>query len=441
MFASSSSSFASLLTAAPATPTIPGASFSIDEDNSPDELECLLCEDESDEPSAPSTHLTPTLAAASLDAASEHTQLTPILATTSIDDTPMPLVTKKKKAFKAVMAGAVIGAGAATKRVVAPAVASRPPPKRVAADGDTEEAAAEADDAVQDSKRFRGYPATEHVFSGGASRERARGRIVPKFAAGSALAGQYGTSTYGNAPSSAGATAPQKKSSGHFNPAAADALVLHEPDPENEDDKVHVGVAPFLASKLRPHQVEGVQFLYNALLGRSTDLSTRELGGSILADDMGLGKTLQTIAVIYTLLYQGPSGKPHCRNAVVICPTTLCGNWKAECASRRAAHTCTRARALTHAGSLARAQGGQVARGAPRADGDHVRPQEGDHRAEDVRQRSPRALASSRPPHLPRCARTCRRLLNNRAPRAISHMPAARPLSSFARWPTRSVSC
>ena len=86
---------------------------------------------------------------------------------------------------------------------------------------------------------------------------------------------------------------------------------------------------PFLAAKLRPHQVEGVRFIYSALLGKEVD--PHSLGrGCILADDMGLGKTLQTIAVIYTMLTQGPrsnkSGEAH--NAVVICPTTLCLNWK-----------------------------------------------------------------------------------------------------------------
>ena len=48
---------------------------------------------------------------------------------------------------------------------------------------------------------------------------------------------------------------------------------------------------------------------------------------------MGLGKTLQTIGVAYTMLTQGMSGQasPEALNAVVICPTTLCLNWEAEC--------------------------------------------------------------------------------------------------------------
>jgi len=39
----------------------------------------------------------------------------------------------------------------------------------------------------------------------------------------------------------------------------------------------------------------------------------------------GLGKTLVTIAVIWTLLKQGPHGKPVIRKAVVVCPSSLVG--------------------------------------------------------------------------------------------------------------------
>jgi len=84
---------------------------------------------------------------------------------------------------------------------------------------------------------------------------------------------------------------------------------------------VHKG----LAGKLRPHQVEGVKFLFDACMGR------RGVGrGCILADDMGLGKTLMTLTTIYTFLKQGPRGKPEAGNAAVICPTSLVHNWAAE---------------------------------------------------------------------------------------------------------------
>lgn len=65
-----------------------------------------------------------------------------------------------------------------------------------------------------------------------------------------------------------------------------------------------VSVIPCCARELRPHQREGVLFLYECLMGfRSLDHF-----GCILADEMGLGKTLQCISVCYTLLKQGPYG-------------------------------------------------------------------------------------------------------------------------------------
>lgn len=44
----------------------------------------------------------------------------------------------------------------------------------------------------------------------------------------------------------------------------------------------------------------------------------------------GLGKTLQTIALIWTLLRQGPEGAPAARKAVIAAPATLTNNWAAE---------------------------------------------------------------------------------------------------------------
>ena len=69
---------------------------------------------------------------------------------------------------------------------------------------------------------------------------------------------------------------------------------------------VAVVVDPYIGKKLRPHQREGVQFMYNCMMGR------REEGryGCILADEMGLGKTLQVITLLWTLLRQGPCGNP-----------------------------------------------------------------------------------------------------------------------------------
>jgi SNF2 family DNA or RNA helicase len=55
--------------------------------------------------------------------------------------------------------------------------------------------------------------------------------------------------------------------------------------------------------------------------------------GCILADDMGLGKTLMSITLLWTLLNQGMGPSPTSsavRKVVVVCPTSLVGNWDNE---------------------------------------------------------------------------------------------------------------
>ena len=85
-------------------------------------------------------------------------------------------------------------------------------------------------------------------------------------------------------------------------------------------------VEPFITRSLRPHQREGVQFLYDRIVGQANAGHS----GAILADEMGLGKTLQSIALLYTLLRTGPAGSPVIRKAVVVCPSTLVQNWLRE---------------------------------------------------------------------------------------------------------------
>jgi superfamily II DNA or RNA helicase len=70
-----------------------------------------------------------------------------------------------------------------------------------------------------------------------------------------------------------------------------------------------------LAAELRDYQLEGYRWLMR--LGASGF-------GAVLADDMGLGKTVQTLA----MLLQRAAGGP----ALVVAPTSVCGNWLAETA-------------------------------------------------------------------------------------------------------------
>ncbi|XP_055111411.1 DNA repair and recombination protein RAD54-like isoform X8 [Symphalangus syndactylus] len=118
-------------------------------------------------------------------------------------------------------------------------------------------------------------------------------------------------------------------------PLEKDALVLYEPPPLSAHDQlkldkeklpVHVVVDPILSKVLRPHQREGVKFLWECVTSRRIPGSH----GCIMADEMGLGKTLQCITLMWTLLRQSPECKPEIDKAVVVSPSSLVKNWYNE---------------------------------------------------------------------------------------------------------------
>ncbi|RKP08376.1 P-loop containing nucleoside triphosphate hydrolase protein [Thamnocephalis sphaerospora] len=136
-------------------------------------------------------------------------------------------------------------------------------------------------------------------------------------------------------------------------PDAEDAIILYAPNEEDamqgengEDDapmdslkrllglhrdeaakEVHVVLDPMLVQVLRPHQVEGVRFLYEC----ATGLKVENAYGCIMADEMGLGKTLQCITLLWTLLRQSPNPrKPTIEKCLIACPSSLVKNWANE---------------------------------------------------------------------------------------------------------------
>ena len=119
-------------------------------------------------------------------------------------------------------------------------------------------------------------------------------------------------------------------------PNACNSLVLYVP-PETSGSKhdllkidqskilVHVVVDPVVGNILRPHQREGVKFMYDCVIGNRGDFN-----GCIMADEMGLGKTLQCITLLWTLLRQSPECKPCINKAIIVCPSSLVKNWYNE---------------------------------------------------------------------------------------------------------------
>lgn len=129
-------------------------------------------------------------------------------------------------------------------------------------------------------------------------------------------------------------------------PEGIEPLVLWEPPPrssnasdkggegdnndDDDDNNERIIVDNALTRFLRPHQREGVQFMFECVCG------LRDFGGqgALLCDDMGLGKTLQGITLLWTLLSSGHpklGGKPLAKRVVICCPTSLVSNWDQEC--------------------------------------------------------------------------------------------------------------
>lgn len=114
-------------------------------------------------------------------------------------------------------------------------------------------------------------------------------------------------------------------------PAAPVKPVENAPPPlvlwqSEEDPDVKVVVPEIVGKFLRPHQREGVQFMFDCVC----QVRGFDGQGCILADDMGLGKTLQSITLMYTLLMTGMTMEPTIKRAIVVCPTSLVKNWDDE---------------------------------------------------------------------------------------------------------------
>ncbi|KAK7054769.1 DNA-dependent ATPase protein rad54 [Paramarasmius palmivorus] len=112
-----------------------------------------------------------------------------------------------------------------------------------------------------------------------------------------------------------------EKSAGMYNPHKSLKTMLGEDKVKKEKvAKIPVVIDPRLTKVLRPHQVDGVKFLYKCTTGMLVDNQY----GCIMADEMGLGKTLQCIALMWTLIKQSPHpGKPTIEKCIIACPSSL----------------------------------------------------------------------------------------------------------------------
>ncbi|XP_037083682.1 transcriptional regulator ATRX homolog [Pollicipes pollicipes] len=112
-------------------------------------------------------------------------------------------------------------------------------------------------------------------------------------------------------------------------PEALNKLIL-DFDPEKK--KPLVSVHKNFVKILKPHQVDGVKFMFDCTVetvARLHDESNTDNSGCILAHCMGLGKTLQVVVLLHTLLDSAETrGKMAC--ALVVCPKNTVQNWVRE---------------------------------------------------------------------------------------------------------------
>lgn len=87
---------------------------------------------------------------------------------------------------------------------------------------------------------------------------------------------------------------------------------------------------------IKPHQEEGLQFLWREITSEHEDLQ-----GCLLAQTMGLGKTMQVLALLVTLSEAASSPNKNLRDQIppdlresrtlILCPPALVENWWDEC--------------------------------------------------------------------------------------------------------------
>ncbi|XP_032671498.1 transcriptional regulator ATRX-like isoform X2 [Odontomachus brunneus] len=103
-----------------------------------------------------------------------------------------------------------------------------------------------------------------------------------------------------------------------------DKLVLDfDTTTKEELVSVHEG----LVKRLKPHQAQGIKFMWDACYESLERIKTTSGSGCIIAHCMGLGKTLQVIALTHTLLTHEMTDT---KTVLIVCPLSTVLNWVQE---------------------------------------------------------------------------------------------------------------
>lgn len=100
-------------------------------------------------------------------------------------------------------------------------------------------------------------------------------------------------------------------------------------DVDPETKKGLLQIDPSIASYLKPHQIEGVKFVWDSVFENTKMIAEGHSGsGCILAHCMGLGKTLQMVALVHTLIVNKELTKIN--RVLVLMPVNVIMNWRNE---------------------------------------------------------------------------------------------------------------
>lgn len=106
--------------------------------------------------------------------------------------------------------------------------------------------------------------------------------------------------------------------------AKVDKLVL---DFDEETKKELISVHEDLVKRLKPHQAQGIKFMWDACFESLERTKTEKGSGCIVAHCMGLGKTFQVVTLAHTLLTHPETG---IKTVMVVCPLSTVLNWVNE---------------------------------------------------------------------------------------------------------------
>lgn len=104
-----------------------------------------------------------------------------------------------------------------------------------------------------------------------------------------------------------------------------DKLIL---DFDEKTKEEFISVDKSLVRKLKPHQGQGVKFMWDTCFESIKRIDKGPGSGCILAHCMGLGKSLQVVTLVHTLLAHSDDTKVE--KVLVICPLSTVLNWVNE---------------------------------------------------------------------------------------------------------------